>query len=129
MITFEKFLAKCQKDAEVYVTDYKKRKNVIVATWSLGGMTGASCYDTSEKPARMRSLSVEIEPEFECLDRILELFCPEITFIQYKTLVSKVIERFEEGSSDFYGNTDKTGVKVIDMRRLYDRLIEKGFLK
>lgn len=126
-ITFDEFLDICREKADVYADDYKERKNIIYVKWTTGGMTGASCYDTGT--ARMRPTESEPEPEFNEIDKILEIFSPNINFLQYKNLLTEVIEREEDGYSDFYGNYDKYGIKLIDMRKLFDALLKRGYIK
>lgn len=95
--------------------------------WCTGGQSGGSCWGGEHYP-----VSGDPEPEFEDLDQILEAVCPGISFLQYKRLCQEVIE-FEEdakghGGSDYYGNYRTYSAKKVNLRKLYDTLVEKGLL-
>jgi hypothetical protein len=95
--------------------------------WCTGGQSGGSCWG-----GQHYAVSGEPEPEFQELDEILEAVCPHITFLQYKRVCQEVIV-FEEnaqghGGSDYYGNYRTYSSKTVNLRKLYDTLVEKELL-
>jgi hypothetical protein len=69
-------------------------------------------------------MSSEVAPTtFKELDSILELFCPQITFLQYRAL-SSVIESGEEINYQYYGNYDKYNYNIVLLEKLYNKLVE-----
>jgi hypothetical protein len=98
----------------------------IEVSWIIGGMTGGSCWDTSA--SKHRPVLAKPEPEFDCLDKILEILCPQITFLQYKDIIKNCIKYDDQEILEYYGNRTEYRYKTIFLKELYDRLIEKGLL-
>lgn len=97
------------------------RYGSISVTWTLGGMTGGSCWgDRADRP-----VEPEPEPPLSDLDDILELICPEMTFLKYRRIVNRVVViGTEGGGGDYYGNYSSYGKKSVDFNDLYDALVE-----
>ena len=97
-------------------------KNTIGIKWSMGGTYG-SCWDDIQ-----RQVSGDIEPEFTEIDEVLEKLCPNITFLQYKLLMGKLLNVDETNEGDYYGGSIAYGMKYIRIRELYNYLKEKKFI-
>lgn len=97
--------------------------------WETGGIRGGSCWDTGEGHDPHRPYTTDNpEPEFTDLDKILEDVCPNINFLKYKTLASKVITYSSRTQNEYYGNHTSYMIKKLDLTKLYDGLSELGFL-
>ena len=88
--------------------------------WSTGGQGGASCWD--EGPAQYYATEGSPQPEFEELDKILEVVCPNIGFLQYKRICREVVKDQRYSDSDYYGNYDNYAIKYVMMKDLYNAL-------
>lgn len=105
-----------KKPAEI--TDY------LYVSWTSGGTRGGGCYGTEPEPREP-----DPEPDFEDLDMILGKVCPNITFLQYKSLMKKVeIESDSYTIDEYYGNSTQTSYKAILLKNLYDALTEASLI-
>lgn len=104
--------------------DYRSSHNTkdrIGVSWSLGG---TSCgYDHKTE------VSGEIEPEFTEIDSILEYYCPDISYLQYRSMSNKLLNKEEESSGDYYGGSITYGYKYIYLEELFEWLKEKNYIK
>lgn len=97
----------------------------IYKEWVIGGSTGGSCWDTGD--AVRRPVDGEKEPEFSDLDNILLEVCPNISFLQYKQLMT-IAEETRGGDSDYYGNHTNTAIVYITIKKLYEKLKGIGLI-
>jgi|SRR5690349_4354210 len=93
--------------------------------WTIGGMTGGSCWDDGETDNH-RPVSADPEPELEELDKLLEVFCPTITFMQYKRLSQALIKRDTYTDYEYYGNYYEKAVKFVVLSDLEQYLKDNG---
>lgn len=106
-------------------TSYQEmHRDKLEIEWTIGGQTGGSCWDTNESV--YQPVSAEPEPEFEELDKVLEAFWPNITYLQYKALVNNLVSRRESHESAYYGNWYEKAYKTVDLVDLEAYLKEKG---
>ncbi len=98
-------------------------KWALLLKWEVGGTTGGSCWGGTPEPY----VSSSPEPPWTHLDDILEHFCPNITFLQFRQL-ERHVELTDDGYTDFYGNSTKYAMKVLPLESLYEFLNEKGLL-
>jgi hypothetical protein len=85
--------------------------------WVVGGMSGGSCWgDDADKP-----ISAHAEPEFVDLDNLLTLICPNISFLQYKSILN-IVESKDDRENEYYGNYTEYEVKYISLGSLYNKL-------
>lgn len=98
------------------------KKDRIGVSWSMGGTSG-NCWDDHKT-----EISGEIEPEFTKIDSILEHYCPNISFIQYKSMSNKLLHRESNSEGDYYGGSETYGSKYIYLEELYEWLKEKGYI-
>ena len=107
-----------------YLEDRYLKNECFEVEWTTGGTTGGTCWDTEHE-----SVASEPEPELEELDRFLEVFCPEISFLLYKKLIRDLVKRRDRSDYEYYGNCYEKGIKTIDFRDLFNRLQELKLIK
>jgi len=122
---------KVEKEYSRY-NGWKYNKNIknldecyLYIEWISGGLSGGSCWDTGEEDNHY-SISAESEPEFKSLDNLLIKICPNITFLQYKNLMSKVLEISERSEYEYYGNYTDYTIKIVNLGKLYKVINEMG---
>ena len=89
-------------------------------SWATGGQSGGSCWDTGDSV--YSSDDGELEPEFDDLDKILEIICPEVSFLQYKKILREVIKNNSYRDDDYYGNYTNIAQKYVLLKDLYNAL-------
>lgn len=87
----------------------KYNEPVIYMRWSPGGVSGGSCWDSSD-PRRYDN--DDKEPNFMALDEVLKIVAPNITYLQYKDL-EKLIHSNSETEYEYYGNSEDWEVKYL----------------
>jgi hypothetical protein len=92
--------------------------------WCSGGISGGNCWGDDGHYAA----EGESEPEFTDLDNILNEICPNITYLQYKKLISKVIKEDSYTQHEYYGNSSNYSYKTVLLKDLYDALKELDLL-
>jgi len=92
--------------------------------WCSGGVSGGSCWGNDGHYA----VEGESEPEFTDLDNILNEICPNITYLQYKKLISKVIKEDSYTENEYYGNSSTYSYKTVLLKDLYEALKELDLL-
>lgn len=100
-ISIKKHIVKLKENWKQYL-DTKQHfmiKNgcLISSKWCLGGVTGN--YNGDSYP-----VSADPQPDFEELDELLEMICPNITYLQYKKLSKNCIKIEEEEEYEYYGS-------------------------
>ena len=98
--------------------------NYYSVEWRTGGMSGGNCW--GDEPSY--SVDADEVPEMTMLDEFLEEICPEITFLQYKRVMRELIESDSRTEYEYYGNHTNYGIRRVNFRKLYDRLVEVGVL-
>lgn len=121
-ITFEGFVALCTGILG-YRTLHKDQLQIV---WTTGGQTGGSCWDTGDPV--YHPVGGQPEPEFEDLDRLLEALIPDLTFMQYKRLRRELVQVDERYRNDYYGNYTNEATKTVELRQLYNYMLDKGHL-
>jgi hypothetical protein len=106
--------------------DIKDEKFVLRVEWSTGGVSGGSCWDSSDPHPYT---SNEPPAELTELDAILENFHPNVSFIQYKNLLNTLVEHGTRHENEYYGNSTDYRWKKIELEKLYDYMKEKGWLE
>ncbi len=99
----------------------------LYCQWATGGISGGSCWDKGDGDPHYE-MSGDPEPEFEDLDKILEHFCPNITFMQHKALYRAVVQRTSYSQNEYYGNHTDYAVKHFKVENLYNYLVSKELL-
>ena len=98
--------------------------DTIGVSWETGGYRGGSCYGDKAE----RYTVNEREPEFEDLDKILECFAPQVTFLQYKRLYQELVKEGNDCEADYYGNSTDYHTKSVNLKDLYGYLQEKSWV-
>ena len=105
---------KFYKLVEGIVSKWAIKEGIISVDWTIGGITGGSCWGTSAD----NPVTADPEPEFEELDKILAEICPNISFLQYKRLCQAVIKTKEETENCYYGNYYEKRIKSFSIAEL-----------
>ena len=96
----------------------------LTNSWSTGGMTGGNCWN-DDSPRSYTS--DEKEPEWITLDEILEYFCPDISYLKHKKLMS--LAQYETWTEyEYYGNCTDYAMKVLPLETLWKFLSENDLL-
>ena len=99
-----------------------KGKYLVSESWSLGGTWG-DCWGNKGK------ISPDEQPSsFREFDKLLEEVCPNITFLQYKSIYDECVEVYKYDESDYYGGTQYYAQYRLDLRKCYDMLLEKDII-
>jgi len=97
----------------------------IHVKWSTGGISGGSCWGTSEP---QRYISTQSAEELSELDEILKLVCPNISFLVYKDIYGKVVHEEQYSQYEYYGNQTDYTIRFCLLSELFDVLNGKGLL-
>lgn len=124
---YEEFLSTLREQLNItpwydYRSGYNTKDRIGVS-WSMGGISG-NCWDDHKS-----EISGEIEPEFTEIDSILEHYCPNISFIQYKSMSNKLLHRESDSQGDYYGGSETYGYKYIYLEELFEWLKEKKYIE
>jgi hypothetical protein len=96
----------------------------LYVEWVTGGFCGGSCYGDSPE-----SVSGDAPEDLEVFDVLLERMCPQISFLQYKSLHREVVQAgTRTGDSDYYGNYRDYAYKRVPLGDLYAALRKRGLL-
>ena len=99
--SIENHMVVLKEDWKLFLDEKKrfhiKNGNLISSEWCLGGVTGNYMGETY--PAES-----EPQPDFDELDELLELVCPNITYLQYKKLKRQCVKIVEEERYEYYGS-------------------------
>jgi hypothetical protein len=101
-------------------------KNYLYIYWRTGGEDGGSCWDDGTEDNH-HPISADPEPEFKSLDKLLIKLCPNISYLQYKRIVSSVIKTGKYTQNEYYGNYTTYSYKAILLRDLFNILNEFGY--
>jgi len=109
---------KFYKLVEGIVSKWAIKDGIISVDWTIGGLTGGSCWGGSADTAR----TADPEPEFEDLDKILAEICPNISFLQYKRLCQAIIKTKDWTEAGYYGNYYEKRIKSFSIAELEEYL-------
>jgi len=123
---YDEKAAKNSWDRGRYNLEDKDTEPQLSVKWETGGISGGSCWDSSNPQPYSSS---EPEGELTILDALLEEINPNITFIQYKNLYNKLINSDTDSVGEYYGNCTDYGIKFIRVKELYEYMDEKGWLE
>ena len=96
-------------------------------SWRIGGEQGGSCWDDGTEDHHC-PITASPEPPMSDLDELLLKVAPNISFLVYRNLENKLLQRDERRESEYYGNWTEYGIKRINIKKLYDYLVEHGVL-
>lgn len=96
------------------------KEPVIYMRWETGGVSGGSCWDSSNLQPYVRE---EGEPKFDVLDLTLKELCPQITYLQFRE-IENLIKSNKKTEWEYYGNRTDFSVKFIVLSDLISYLNE-----
>lgn len=123
---FDAFNKKWHND-DNYSCDYQHRlyEGELSVRWETGGVSGGSCWDSSDPEPYSRNLR---PMEISTLDDLLSEIKPDINFLEYKKLKAALEIPFDKTDYEYYGNkTDYSGTK-INLTDLYNYMKGKDWL-
>ena len=97
-------------------------------SWVTGGRCGGSCWDDGEEDHH-RPRSSDTEEPFTSLDNLLLKFCPNLSFIHYKKISEKLIQRYQHSDNEYYGNYTDYEFKYIQVKDLYNYLKDNNLFE
>lgn len=102
----------------------KLGKDILASeSWSTGGNV-CDCWGGDY------SVRSDKTPEsFEKFDKLLEKYCPNVTFLKYKNIYSSCVTIEEDHEDDYYGGREYYNTYCCDLKKLYEMLTELGYLK
>lgn len=134
-MSYDDFLKDLKDNVNVRIEDYPKsnkecfslsdgdkktkenKKISIYEEYSLGGEHGGNCW--GDEPSAY--ISSGDEDRTLNIDEILEKYCPDIPYLQYKKIL-KLIKSYEYTEYEYYGNYTDYLVKYIIIEDLYNFL-------
>lgn len=138
---FKEFLDKCKEisdksssyDDGVLEMSYRNHwrtatieKPRLYVEWHTGGYSGGNCWNNDEPTY----CSSDIEnKELNILDKILEMICPKMGFIQYRKLSNDLLKIDSRTESEYYGNTNDYSYKWVDVEDLFNYLKNNKFIE
>lgn len=93
----------------------------IVRYYDSHGMDGGNCWGSEAS-----GYHNEMPEDFHFDDLATELclkFCPDISFLKYKTLLNGCIMEFEKHRSEYYGNYSVNKYKVLNLKTFAEKLL------
>lgn len=110
----EKVNKECPDNQGIFVEPYciptHIKEPVIYSRYEIGGYWGGSCWDdsdprpyTSEPPAN----------KMEVLEILLKYTKPDITFLEFRRLVSQHLKTNQDTEWEYYGNSTEWEVEYI----------------
>lgn len=91
--------------------------------WSNGGTAG-NCWDDTMYP-----ISPDDPKELKGLDEILQLFAPDMSFLQYKILSKGLVTTSNYSEGDYYGGSEHYTELSVNLKELYEYMNEQGWLE
>ncbi len=92
--------------------------------WTIGGTSGGNCWGDEAHPFH----TDDPEPELD-LDKLFEVICPNMTFLQYRKVIASVLKRSTETYEEYYGNSTVNGAKEVNFSELYNALVKFGVIQ
>ena len=102
----------------------KLGKDVMVSeNWSTGGTWG-------DYQGNSGNIEPDKVPEsFKEFDDLLLKYCPNVTFLRYKSIYNNCVTVEEDRECDYYGGTEYFNFYCCDLEKLYEMLTELGYIK
>ncbi len=94
------------------------KEPVIYMRWCTGGVSGGSCWDSSNPRPYSRE---DCKPNFTVLDIVLKELIPTITYLQYKE-IEQLIHTNHETQHEYYGNSIDFEIVYIILSELINML-------
>ena len=121
----ESFLAIRSSQKQDYnVKSYEviEKSGFMAVAWHIGGATGGNCWGNE---AEKYIVEHPTPLEFTLMEKVLEDVCPNLTYKQYKQIVSQLdIKEDTTGNYEYYGNRTEYFVRYFPVKNLV-QAIEK----
>ena len=132
----ERFLgSKSSQKEDFNVKSYEviEKSGFMAVAWHIGGAQGGNCWGNEAK-SYIKENPTPLD--FTLMEKILEDVCPNLTYKQYKKIVSSLeIKEETTGNYEYYGNNTEYFVRYFPVKNLVnaieklDTLIEHDFIK
>jgi hypothetical protein len=100
-------------------------KPAFVNSWHVGGSSGAGYWGDEDLHSYVTG---EPEPEWADLTKVLEHFCPSITFLKYKKLMT-ITKSDSWSRNDYYGNETNYSYRYVFVENLFRFLNDDGLIE
>jgi len=97
------------------------KEPVIYMRWETGGISGGSCWDSSDPQPYTRD---EEKPLFLVLDHVLSILKPDLTYLQYREIENTLVHTNNETDWEYYGNCTDYEVSYVILSQL-EKFLEK----
>lgn len=113
----EKINNECPYEQGIFVEPYgipvHIKKPVVYMRYETGGVSGGSCWDSSNP----QPYSVSEKPKFKVLDLVLKELKPDLTYLQFRE-IEDLVHTNEETQHEYYGNSTDYKVEYIILSEL-----------
>ncbi len=99
----------------------------ICTRYNCGGMTGGSCWN-DEPPHEYLARENEIPDFSELLSKVIKKILPNIKKCELEKIENDLSHTFEYTDYEYYGNSSNYVVTYVNMKDLYNYLIELKLL-
>lgn len=124
-MNYQLFLEEVKKNRVWLDTDGKGNLTVKVR-WYAGGVDGGSCWD--EGQVNHYYTDGESEPDFDNLDKILDIFAPDLLYSEFKALEKTLVTEYTETKNEYYGNSSSYRVKYVKLEDLFNYLVRESLI-
>lgn len=121
----EKYQSYHQRNKKINKFEYKE---ALYFSCYAGGVSGGSCWDEEGEDNHYHTTSDE-EISYEELDSLLEKLCPKLSFLEYRKIQALLSDTATWTENEYYGNYSEYEYQTLDLKSLYNLLIEMGYLK
>lgn len=94
--------------------------------WISGGVGGGSCWDDGDEDHHY-SISGEKEANLIELEDLLLKLVPNISYLQFRK-IEGIIKHDVYEVNEYYGNSTTYNYKILNLKELFDKLIEMNLL-
>lgn len=101
-----------------FANNWRENDTLVSETWSGGGTVG-SCWDN-----RLSTIAPDAPKEFVEFDEMLSKICPNISYLQYKTLYNTCHEIITYNDRDYYGGCETILYHKCDLQKLWGKMKE-----
>jgi len=102
----------------------KKGEDTIIQKTIIGEAVGGNCWN--DNPAEYHAIDLNKRLDFIYLEKIINNFCPNISYKKYRKLWENLVHEEEETEREYYGNYTNYHIFRIDVKDLYNFLKENN---
>lgn len=123
-LSFEGFIRLLQALPETKSQLYMTPVPHLKVSWQVGGCAGGSCYSE----ACGGPVTPDTRVELTSLPYVVDLLYPECTMWQFVALRDALLTDCEREDCGYYGSCRVYLDTSVDLRRLYDWAVTKGWI-